>query len=373
MRRAGYVRSPNRAAEHVPALDELQQRSLVVPRWLLFREAERQPVVDPHGASSRLDLPRSCDAAPLPSWTTCTRGPPAQSWAAAFRDWRTRAVASDRAAAIARSEVETSGLTRVIRARQRAPSANLTLLPATHTKPGRFGKEQNMTTSSSEHTAATFAPTSLDRPSPMTADQARAVFGQVMGLVAVTLGFLALGAYIGRDLAGGLGIAFFIAAIASLIGLNVASGRGRRQLWVTLLFGFGLLLGLTLGPVINAYAKADPAAVWQAAGATGAFVAALGTIGYATRRDLSSWTRVLFWALLGLIVFGIIAIFVSIPHANLIYAVAGLVIFGGYTILDFNRLRRTGIEDAVPIAASIFLDILNVFLLLLDLFGNGGE
>jgi FtsH-binding integral membrane protein len=40
--------------------------------------------------------------------------------------------------------------------------------------------------------------------------------------------------------------------------------------------------------------EGDPAAVWQAAGATGAFVASLGAVGYATRRDLSSWYRVLF-------------------------------------------------------------------------------
>jgi modulator of FtsH protease len=196
------------------------------------------------------------------------------------------------------------------------------------------------------------------------------VFGQVMGLVAITLGFLALGVYVGRDLSGGLGIAFFVAGFACLIGLNVASARARPQVSMTLLFGFGLLFGLALGPTINAYAQADPAAVWQAAGATGAFVAGLGAVGYATRRDLSSWRRGLFWALLALIVFGIVAIFVSIPHANLIYAIAGLVIFGGYTIFDFNRLRRAGLEDAVPIAASIFLDILNVFLLLLQLFGN---
>jgi FtsH-binding integral membrane protein len=59
-------------------------------------------------------------------------------------------------------------------------------------------------------------------------------------------------------------------------------------------------------------------------------------------RDLSSWYRVLFWALLGLILFGLVAIFVSIPNENIIWSVAGLVIFGGYTILDFNRLRRSG-------------------------------
>jgi FtsH-binding integral membrane protein len=227
-----------------------------------------------------------------------------------------------------------------------------------------------MTTSSPDPAASTLLPESVHQPSAITRDQARAVFGQVMGLVAVTVGFLALGAYLGREMSGALGIAFFVAAFACLISLNVATGQGRQQLSVTLLFGFGLLLGLALGPTLNAYADSDPSAVWQAAGATGAFVAALGAIGYATRRDLSSWTRTLFWALLALIVFGLVATFVSIPHADVIYAVAGLVIFGGYTIFDFNRLRRAQIEDSALIAASIFLDIVNVFLLLLQLFDS---
>jgi modulator of FtsH protease len=204
-------------------------------------------------------------------------------------------------------------------------------------------------------------------------DDARAVFGQVMGLVALTVGCLALGAYIGRDLSGGAGLLFFIGTFACIIGLTVASAKGREQLAIGLLFGLGLLLGLAVGPVLADYARTDPAALWQAAGATGAFVGGLGAYGYATRRDLSSWARGLFWSLLALIVFGIVTIFVSIPGENIIYAVLGLVIFGGYTIYDFNRLRRAGTEEAVPIAASIFLDIFNVFLLLLSLFGGSRE
>jgi FtsH-binding integral membrane protein len=204
-------------------------------------------------------------------------------------------------------------------------------------------------------------------------DRARSVFGQVMGLVALTVGFAALGAYLGRDLSGGVGIVFFIAAFACVFGLNIASSRGNEQLAMGLLFGLGLLLGLAVAPVLAYYAHSDPAALWQAAGATGAFVAALGAFGYATRRDLSSWARGLFWALLALIVFGIVLIFVSIPHANIIYCVLGLVIFGAFTIFDFNRLRRANMADAVPIAASIFLDIFNVFLLLLQLFSADRE
>jgi FtsH-binding integral membrane protein len=201
-------------------------------------------------------------------------------------------------------------------------------------------------------------------------DRARALLGQVMGYVAATVGFAALGAYLGRDLSGGLGLVLLLASIPVVIALNVAASKGREQLAIGLLFGLGLLLGLGVAPLIADYASGDPSALWQAAGATAAFVAALGTYGYATRRDLSSWARPLFWALLGLIVFGIVAIFVAIPNENIIYAVAGLVIFGGWTIFDFNRLRRSTPDAAVPIAAGIFLDVFNVFLLVLDLFGG---
>jgi uncharacterized protein len=207
----------------------------------------------------------------------------------------------------------------------------------------------------------------------VTRDSTRAVFGQVMGLVALTVGCAALGAYLGRDLSGGVGIAAFIAAFACIFGLSFATARGNERLATGLLFGLGLLLGLAVAPVLAVYARTQPAALWQAAGATAAFVAALGAYGYATRRDLSSWARTLFWALLALIVFGIVGLFVSIPNGNVIYGVLGLVIFGGFTIFDFNRLRRTEMANAVPIAASIFLDIFNVFLLLLELFGGGRE
>jgi hypothetical protein len=59
----------------------------------------------------------------------------------------------------------------------------------------------------------------------VTGDRARIVFGQVMWLVALTLGCLALGAYIGCDLSGGLEIPFLLAVFACVFGLNVASSQ----------------------------------------------------------------------------------------------------------------------------------------------------
>jgi FtsH-binding integral membrane protein len=218
--------------------------------------------------------------------------------------------------------------------------------------------------------ARTYAPSGRT----LSGDESRTVFGQVMGLVAVTVGCTALGAYIGRNLTGGITFVFIIAAFGGLMGVQAAAARGREQLAIGLLFVVGLLLGMFVGPLLAYYAKTDPAPLWQAAGATALFTAGLGAYGYATRRDLSGWARPLFWALLALIVFGLIALFVAIPGANIIYAVLGLVIFGGFTIFDFNRLRRrSNMASAPVIASSIFLDVFNVFLLFLRLFGGGGR
>jgi modulator of FtsH protease len=203
-----------------------------------------------------------------------------------------------------------------------------------------------------------------------TRDESRVLFAQTMGLVAVTAAVFALGAYLGRDLSYRWGWVWFIAAFAALFGIQFAV-RSSEQLAIFFLFGFGLLLGLAVAPTIAYYASTNPQAVWQAGGATALFIAGFGAAGYATRRDLSGLARVSFWALLALIVFGIVLIFVNIPNGALIYAILGLVIFAGFTLVDFQRLRRSkDIRTAPLLAASIFLDVLNVFLLFLQIFGR---
>jgi FtsH-binding integral membrane protein len=207
-------------------------------------------------------------------------------------------------------------------------------------------------------------------PQQLTRDESGSLLGQTMGLVAVTTGLFALGAYLGRDMSYGWGWLFFIAAFGVLLGMNVAVQRS-EGLAVTLLFGFGILMGLATAPTLSYYASTNPQILWQAGGATALFIAGFGAFGYATRRDLSAIARVCFWALIALIVFGIVLIFVQIPNGSLVYAIVGLVIFAGLTAFDFQRLRQSqDIRTAPLLAASIFLDILNVFLLLLSIFGR---
>jgi FtsH-binding integral membrane protein len=200
--------------------------------------------------------------------------------------------------------------------------------------------------------------------------QTHALFAQTMGYVAATAGLFALGAWAGRNLTGGVGIVAFIVAFACLIGMRFAARRSAR-LAVGLLAAFGLLIGLAVAPTIAYYGSMDPRALWEAGGATALFIAGFGIAGYATRRDLTVIARVSFWALLALIVVGIALVFVHIPGSALAYSALGLVIFAGFTMFDFQRLRTSQDVTSAPfLAASIFLDVLNVFLFFLEIFSG---
>src|SRR4029453_7599899 len=129
----------------------------------------------------------------------------------------------------------------------------------------------------------------LQQPS-LTRDESGTLLGQTMGLVAVTTGLFALGAYLGRDMSYGWGWLFFIAAFGVLLALNVAAQRS-EGLAVTLLCGFGVLMGLATAPTLSYYASTNPQILWQAGGATALFIAGFGAFGHGTRRDLSSIAR----------------------------------------------------------------------------------
>src|SRR5688572_4222237 len=108
--------------------------------------------------------------------------------------------------------------------------------------------------------------TAILRP-PLTRDESGTLLGQTMTLVAATAGTFALGSYVGRDLAGGWGLLFFLGALVCMVGLNVAAEKSATGA-IALLLVFGLLIGLAVAPTLADYASMDPQAVWQVGGAT---------------------------------------------------------------------------------------------------------
>jgi FtsH-binding integral membrane protein len=213
--------------------------------------------------------------------------------------------------------------------------------------------------------SAIFAPTTGARASTAT------IFGQVMFLVAIAIAFLALGSYIGRDLAYGtariLSFAGFGMLLVSGFGGQVFRVGAFALVW---LFATSLMIGLGLGPVLALLIENDPAVVTQAAGGTALIVLAMGSLGFALSKDLKAWMRPLSFLVFGAVIVSLVLVLFT-TGAN---PVISLIILGLSALLimvDFNYVRKHATEDDVIwLATGIFVSIVNIFLSLLNLLGN---
>jgi FtsH-binding integral membrane protein len=197
------------------------------------------------------------------------------------------------------------------------------------------------------------------------------LLGQVLFLVAVALGFCALGTLIGRDLSLGAARACSFAGFGMLLVSSFAGERFRvGRFAMGWLFATALLIGLGLGPVIEYFSEVQPKALTQAFAGTAATVLGAGALGFALAKDLAPWMRplslVVFALCAGTIVWTLFGGAIS-PLLSLgIYALSALLI-----VVDFNFLRKHGTEnDAIWLATGIFVSIVNIFISLLNIFSS---
>ena len=200
------------------------------------------------------------------------------------------------------------------------------------------------------------------------------LFGQVMFLVAVAIGFLALGTFIGRDLSMGTARICSFAGLGMLLVASFAPGRLFRvgPFAVVWLYGLALMIGLGLGPVIEYFAETQPQAVTQAAGLTALITVGMGAAGFAWDRDLSPLMRPLSFIVLGAVVVSIVLLVVGSPAgaSPVISVIIGLA-SAALILVDFNFLRKHGTEEhAVMLATGIFVSIVNIFISLLNIFSR---
>jgi modulator of FtsH protease len=196
------------------------------------------------------------------------------------------------------------------------------------------------------------------------------LLGQVMFLVAVALGFFALGCYVGRDLSYGTGLICEIGAIAMLFAQAFVPPLRTGMLAIGWLYALALLLGIGLGPIVNYYTTYDPTVLYQAAGGTALTVAGMGAFGFATSRDLVRWARPLFWGFLVVILASWILVLFS-SGGDIVLSLAIYVFASAFLAINFQYLRRRAdADDAVWIATGIFINIVNIFLALLRIFGS---
>jgi modulator of FtsH protease len=196
------------------------------------------------------------------------------------------------------------------------------------------------------------------------------LLGQVMFLVAVALAFTAAGTYVGRDLPFGTAEICEFGFFGMVLVQMFVSPLREGPMGMTWLFALALLLGLGLGPVIAEYSTADPNAIYQAAGGTALTVGVMGSYGFATSRDLIRWMRPLFFALLGVFALSIVLILIG-SGEHFLLNLAIYVIVSAYLAIYFQIIRRRATErDVVWIATGVFINVINIFLTLLRIFGS---
>jgi modulator of FtsH protease len=196
------------------------------------------------------------------------------------------------------------------------------------------------------------------------------LFGQVMFLVGIALAFLAVGAVVGKDMDYGTARILGFVAFGMVLAQSFVKPLRVGSLGIAWLFGFALLLGLSLGPILNYYANTDPETVYQAAGGTALITLGMGAYGTATSKDLARWIRPLSFALLGVIAISLVAWLFGTGGSPII-SLAVLALSAAILIVDFNYLRRNATEDDVIwLATGIFVSIVNIFLSLLNILGG---
>jgi FtsH-binding integral membrane protein len=197
------------------------------------------------------------------------------------------------------------------------------------------------------------------------------LLGQVLFLVAIALGFCALGTWLGRDLALGTARILSFAGFGMLLVSSFAGERFRAGPFAMgWLFATATAIGLGLGPVIQYFATVQSDALSQAAAGTAATVAGCGALGFALSPDLARWMRplslVVFAACVGTIVWSLAAGAVSPWVSALIYLLSAALI-----VVDFNFLRKHATEgDSIWLATGIFVSIVNIFISLLNIFSR---
>ena len=196
------------------------------------------------------------------------------------------------------------------------------------------------------------------------------LLGQVMFLVAIALGFMVAGSYIGRDLADGTAFVLFLVAFGMLIAQSFVEQLRVGTFAIVWLYAIALLIGIGIGPALAYFVENDPSAVTQAAGATALITLGMGAGGFALSKDLAAWMRPLSFVILGLVAVSFVMLLFA-SGGNPINSAGNAIVSALLIAVDFNYLRKHGTaDDAVWIATGIFVSIVNIFLSLLNLFGE---
>jgi FtsH-binding integral membrane protein len=177
----------------------------------------------------------------------------------------------------------------------------------------------------------------------------------------------------------GLAILSIFAPLAFILVLSMGVNRLSKSAAQTLYWVFCAAMGASLTNVFLAYTGESIVRVFFITAGT---FAAMSIYGYTTRADLSRFGSFLFMGLIGIIIAGLVNMFIGSSALQFAISVIGVVVFTGLTAFDTQRIKATYVQYAyadgvdaagkrsVYDALSLYLNFINLFMLLLQLLGN---
>ncbi|HYN48708.1 MAG TPA: Bax inhibitor-1/YccA family protein [Candidatus Nanopelagicales bacterium] len=174
----------------------------------------------------------------------------------------------------------------------------------------------------------------------------------------------------------GLALPLLIVQLVVAFVLSLAIRKISATVGLLLFFVYAALTGVTLGFVLLTYELGSIVAAGSSAAAVFGAAAIYGAV---TKRDLSGFGPYLFMGLVGIIVASLVNLFIGWQWLSFGISVLGVVIFTGLTAYDVQKIQRGDVaawagsmeKGAVMGAFKLYLDFVNLFFMLLRLFGNG--
>jgi len=203
----------------------------------------------------------------------------------------------------------------------------------------------------------------------------RSLLSRTMGWLALSLALTAGGVYLW--IAGVVPqnipwFLYFLIAIGLIFAIQATANAKNHTLAAGLLGLFSVVEGLFIAPIVSYYLGAAPDAVGNALlGTVGIFLVAAAVV-YLTSINLAAWGRYLLGALLLGILVSFATLIFHLPVSQLALSAFLGVVFVGLTFFDFWRVKaqRAGDNNALLLALSLYLDFINLFLILLRIFGR---
>ena len=167
-----------------------------------------------------------------------------------------------------------------------------------------------------------------------------------------------------------LGIVFFMGAKVATMKTSTVQ---------TLFWVFSILMGASLSYIFIIYTSTSIVRVFFITAAT---FGSMSLYGYTTKRSLAKWGSFLFMGLIGIIIAMVVNIFMQSEMMHFVISVIGVLVFTGLTAYDTQRIKETYAESdgrdvmvkkSIMGALSLYLNFINLFMMLLHLFGGARE